>query len=76
MEELLDLTFNQTPQRQELVTEIEQAQAQVEQVAATLRQVGLGDRAHKFANIAQSISAQQQLLARDWHEEDARARAA
>ncbi len=64
--------FEETKDRSQISTAVDEAQAALMKAAALLRKTGRRARAHLTINIAQSCSNINSLLALDWHEEDAR----
>jgi protein-arginine kinase activator protein McsA len=67
----LNATFEQTPEREEIVAELQKAQASMERVGELLRQGGYSERARRADNIAQRIINKRELLCLDWQDEDA-----
>jgi hypothetical protein len=63
-------TFEETPERLEVIAAFDEAQRHLEIAGNKLRDMGLKDRAHKALNIAQQTSAQKCLLSQDWALED------
>lgn len=68
--EELNFSYEETPQRAEVVSELEAAQSHLTRASELLRVAGQRERAHKALNIAQQAAAQKCLLAQDWHLED------
>lgn len=62
--------YEETEERRAIVEDLDQAQKALERAAEKLRAQGKGERAHRVLNAAQSASAQRELLALDWHDED------
>ncbi|HWT00216.1 MAG TPA: hypothetical protein VN256_08210 [Pyrinomonadaceae bacterium] len=68
--------FKETPERLEVVRELEEAQAHLERAAELLSGQDNKDRAHKVRNVAQGAVSQRSLCAQDWSIEDRDAQAA
>lgn len=67
--------FTHTTKRASILRELSQSQASLERAADLMRAV-YPERARRILNHAQSVASTQELLAYDWHDEDARAAAA
>jgi hypothetical protein len=68
-------TFTQTKKRASILRELETSLASLER-ASNLIRVRYPKRAHRILNHAQSVASTIELLAYDWHDEDAKPAAA
>lgn len=59
-----DLVFVLTPERAELLAELDELEARVVRLAASQQK---SETCHRIRNIAQAIAAQKSLLVQDWH---------
>lgn len=67
--------FIESEERTSILRELEQSQASLERASILMKPRHPG-RAHRILNHAQSVASTIELLAFDWHDEDARVAAA